>query len=543
MRNTVLGAVLSATTFAFIATFANGGSATWDLNPGSADWFTATNWTPTTVPNGPTDTATFNVSNITSIGVTSRADPPVTELGSLVFNAGASAFTMRIFEAFELDGAGIVNNSGVTQNFFVFSDVFLMRFHNGATAGEQTVFDLSAGFNINSTQISFEDHSSANHGTFNVPGGSNGAYIYFTNNSTADHGTFILGGGSGESDQFIGGHVFFNSTSTAANSTLVANGSHRVGGIGVGATIDFENKATAGNSTLIALGSNDEAGGTIRFHGDSTGGAARVEVFGTGFLDISDHNAPGLTIGSLEGTGNVFLGSNNLTVGSNNLGTTFSGVIQDGGQNGGRGGSLTKIGTGTLALNGTNTYTGNTNVNGGALMIDGSIKSNTFVNQHGTLAGIGTINANITVNRGGTVSPGDAPGTLTVNNYTQRQGGTLLINIAGPNAGQFSVLNVLGTANLNGLLDPVLLNGFVPTIGESFIFLDYGAVTGSLFIFDRNIDSAAEHWDVTYEAKDAILTVALGNVPIPDWGSTFPLFMLSLLGLATYGRLLLCNSR
>ena len=28
--------------------------------------------------------------------------------------------------------------------------------------------------------------------------------------------------------------------------------------------------------------------------------------------------------------------------------------------------------------------------------------------------------------------------------------------------GDFSVLNVLGNANLNGFLEPVLLNGFVP---------------------------------------------------------------------------------
>jgi hypothetical protein len=85
-----------------------------------------------------------------------------------------------------------------------------------------------------------------------------------------------------------------------------------------------------------------------------------------------------------------------------------------------------------------------------------------------------------------------------------------------------------------GFWNPVLLNGFVPTIGESFTFLDYGAVTGSLFIFDRNIDNAAEHWDVTYQSNDAILTVARGNVPVPDNGSTFLLLTLSLLGLVTY---------
>ena len=44
------------------------------------------------------------------------------------------------------------------------------------------------------------------------------------------------------------------------------------------------------------------------------------------------------------------------------MSTTFSGVIQDGGQAGGIGGSLTKIGLGTLALTGPNTYTGRTTI-------------------------------------------------------------------------------------------------------------------------------------------------------------------------------------
>ena len=133
------------------------------------------------------------------------------------------------------------------------------------------------------------------------------------------------------------------------------------------------------------------------------------------------------------------------------------------------------------------------------------------------------------------MSPGDLTGTLTINgNYSQLNqpiAGTLLIDIAGPTPGEFSVLNVLGTANLSGLLDPVLLNGFVPTVGESFTFLNYGAVTGGLFIFDRNIDHAAEHWNVTFASNNAILTVAPGNVPTPDQGSAFLFLTLGLLGL------------
>src|SRR4029453_12834390 len=44
------------------------GGPTWNLNPASGDWNTASNWTPATVPNGPAYTATFDVSNMTFVG-------------------------------------------------------------------------------------------------------------------------------------------------------------------------------------------------------------------------------------------------------------------------------------------------------------------------------------------------------------------------------------------------------------------------------------------------------------------------------------------
>ena len=176
-----------------------------------------------------------------------------------------------------------------------------------------------------------------------------------------------------------------------------------------------------------------------------------------------------MTIGLIAGDEGtiVFLGANNLTVSSNNLSTTFSGVIRDGGENGGTGGSLTKIGSGTLVLTGANTYTGSTNVNPGVLQVDGSINSNTSVHDRGAPAGTGTIYGNVTNTKGGKVGPGDAPGVpgvlTVVHNYTQAQYASLMIQIAGANTGQFSVLDVMGNANLNGYLHPALLSGFVPT--------------------------------------------------------------------------------
>jgi autotransporter-associated beta strand protein len=352
-----------------------------------------------------------------------------------------------------------------------------------------------------------------------------------TNNSASTQHFMTAVGANGE----FGLIVFTNST-TAGTSTTFTNNGGIVSGATGGSTV-FHDSSTAASATLIAnSGTGGGEGGQIFFNEKSTGGTSRVELFGNGSLDISAHAASGVTIGSIEGDGDAFLGANNLTVGSNNLSTIFSGVIQDGGRGGGVGGSLTKVGTGTLDLTGANTYTGNTNINGSVLKVDGSITSNTFVNHHSTLAGTGTIHGNVTNNDFGTVRPGGAlgaPGVLTVvHNYTQTQFATLMIQIAGTSDGQFSVLDVLGNANLNGNLDPVLLNGFVPTIGESFIFLDYASLTGGFSLIQNQVfNNGTERWVVTYQSTYAVLT-ATKNVP--DQGSTFLLLTLGLLGLVTY---------
>ena len=69
--------------------------------------------------------------------------------------------------------------------------------------------------------------------------------------------------------------------------------------------------------------------GGILFKDMSTGGTARVQVSRgfplnapNGYLDISGHQS-GVTIGSLEGDGDVSLGANDLTVGTNNMNTRF----------------------------------------------------------------------------------------------------------------------------------------------------------------------------------------------------------------------------
>src|SRR5215831_13307322 len=96
-----------------VAQTALAGSATWNSSPTSGDWNTAANWTPATVPNSSTAAATFSVSSITNISLSAT-----TQVASITFNAGASAYTISAFATqLLIEGTGVTNNSGVTQNF------------------------------------------------------------------------------------------------------------------------------------------------------------------------------------------------------------------------------------------------------------------------------------------------------------------------------------------------------------------------------------------------------------------------------------------
>ncbi len=65
------------------------GSATWKATPANTDWNSAANWIANGPPNGPADTATFATSNIRRPVISAT-----TEVNGIVFNPGASAFTI-----------------------------------------------------------------------------------------------------------------------------------------------------------------------------------------------------------------------------------------------------------------------------------------------------------------------------------------------------------------------------------------------------------------------------------------------------------------
>ena len=228
--------------------------------------------------------------------------------------------------------------------------------------------------------IYFRSNSTADHGTFNNKGtsvnGALGGTIIFSESSNAGSGVFTNGAVIFESLE--GGATEFHDTSSAMNGTFTTGSGGRTeffelataanavldtdGNPSAGLTA-FRGSSTADNATLIGRANY----GWIVFDDLFTGGTCRVEVFGNGLLDISRHDSPGVTIGSLEGDGNVFLGNNALQVGSNGASTNFSGSIQNGGIGGGSSGSLVKIGSGTLSLSGSNSYVAGTAISQGTL--------------------------------------------------------------------------------------------------------------------------------------------------------------------------------
>ena len=401
-RLRILVVVLSAS-IVFLPVASRADTATWLQNPINDDWNNSANWTAGGPPNSSADVATFAISNQTAISLSAN-----TEVNGIFFNNNANAYRITTGPGLVLtiSGVGIVRNS-------IYSNTFAtgvidgdkpergeVWFTGSASAGSGNSFvnygratnTLSGGRTIffgNSTAGSggltqygptqiggdggralFFDNASA--GSANIgncgdaattaQGDQSGRGVTsFYDNSTA--GNAVIYNVAGEFCGAAGGVTQFLGSSSAGNSSVSCFGSAT--STAPAAEVDFFDNSTAGNASLLAReGSGGGGGGGIYFRDSSAGGQSRIELRGNGFLDISDHDAPGVTIGSLLGTGNIFLGARNLAVSN---GFSFQGVIQDGGEAGGAGGSLTKVGAETLFLENANTYSGGTVVSAGAL--------------------------------------------------------------------------------------------------------------------------------------------------------------------------------
>ena len=294
-------------------------------------------------------------------------------------------------------------------------------------------------------------------------------------------------------------HTYTGLTTVDGNAFLVlGNTGQRLPG----------NVLIQGSGVVDYFGFSDQLADTASVTVNSAGSTITGGSHFAGLELRGNSDRIGALFGSAAGT--VGLGSGVLTVGAGN----FAGVIGDGAVSGaGTGGQLVKNTSGTLTLTGANTYTGNTNINNGTLVLDGSVQSPfVAVNFSGTLMGTGTV-AHTLINAG-VFSPGHSPGTFHIGgNFVQTGAGTTVIEIAGKNPGQHDLITVGGQASLDGSLRIVKLGGARLKVGDKVTFLTaVGSVTGRF----RNVDNAFATGtlvsaNVVYGSNDVSLDFVQGS--------------------------------
>jgi autotransporter-associated beta strand protein len=213
---------------------------------------------------------------------------------------------------------------------------------------------------------------------------------------------------------------------------------------------------------LVDLPINNGANGTLNLNGGTFSATEMTSgnAGGTGTLNLNGGTlvaGNGASLNFLHGltTANVLSGGAVIDSGTNIV--NVSQALLDGTG----GGGLTKLGTGTLRLNGVNTYTGTTLVSAG------------------TLGGTGTIAGPLTVAGTATLAPGASVGTLIVNNNATLGGTTMMELSKNGGVPTSDLLTVSGNLAYGGALTVVLTGTNGLAYNDTFNLFDWGTRSGS----------------------------------------------------------------
>jgi fibronectin-binding autotransporter adhesin len=282
-----------------------------------------------------------------------------------------------------------------------------------------------------------------------------------------------------------------------------------------GSTLEISGGGGLTNFLLTTLtGGKYIVGGTLEFDGANiVTNAANISLSSKTAL-ITDQNG----VNALKNfTTNASQGT--LTLSGNNSLTTAGGSMTNAGLLTIGSGSALTVGNGGLTSTPVNyTQTAGTTTVDGTLTSSTSKTTPTLNLNGGSLLGTGMLAYSSVVDASGTLAPGDSPtktGKLVdTGSYTQDAAGALNIAIGGKTAGtQFDQFNVTKTAALSGTLNLSLINGFVPAIGDTFIILNASSVAGTFSKVNGVAINASEHFQVTFNANDVVLTVVAGAAP------------------------------
>jgi hypothetical protein len=316
----------------------------------------------------------------------------------------------------------------------------------------------------------------------------------FTNQSTIEGAGRI--GGSNPMPIINAGTILANSTSPlliSPNSAGFTNTGKLVVNSGSTLTVGAPFNGLSGTGTLSS--GTYAVTGTLGLPGAIVSNAANVTLTGAS-AEVLDTTTSTNALAAI--TSNATSGTLSLQSGQS-LATTTALT---------NGGKVTVGATSTFKVGGTYKQAA------GTTTVDGTLTAPSgMALEKGGLLGEGTVAAAVT-STAGTVLAGDSstkPGTLTISgSYTQQAKGALDIYVGGTTAGTFGDLAVSNGVLLDGTLSIKLVNGFVPTVGDTFTILTGSAISGTFTTVTGTSINSSEHFEVNYTSTAITLSVVSG---------------------------------
>ena len=310
--------------------------------------------------------------------------------------------------------------------------------------------------------------------------------------------TFYVANQTGSNNATSTGTLNLNSGATLNTGTLVVAYMNYTGGAGsalAGGTININSGATLSAKTLTMQSANHQnglhnaaitlnSGGTLLLGTLSPGPSYAtttnsIALSGT----IKNYDAStNLVINALVGATHSFTlgtGTPAIEIGSGRTGTVSEPMSGTG--------SLDKNGTGALTLPVASTYSGGTTVNSGKLLANNTTGSATgtgtvTVKNSATFGGTGAVSGAVSVESGGTLSPGSTGiESLATGSLTLATGSSLAAEINSA-AGTADLINAFGDVSLGGTLSVSDIAGTQTALftGTKLALINYsGTLTGT----------------------------------------------------------------
>jgi hypothetical protein len=360
-------------------------------------------------------------------------------------------------------------------------------------------------------------------------GGPGGEDAFILNNNIRRGGKGAFGGGGGAAvvnTNARGGVGGYGGGGGGANGLVSGGGAGGFGGGGGGGLAPSPVKSFAGGT-----GSGDVIGGG---GGAGLGGAVFVRQ-GASLIVLDGSVSGGTTspgaAGGGSSTGGEAIGDGVFLAGSMNYVVSTGQTVAIADEIGGGvdvqiTGGLVKSGGGMLTLSGANTYTGETLVSDGRLMVNGSISrdSSVIVAMGGTLGGTGIVYGDVEVLPGGTLAPGVSQGLLNTGSLSLSPISSLLMEINGTTAGSlYDQALVTGTVSLGGATLS-LAGTYLPTLNETFVLIQNDGtdpVAGTFAGLPNNSSFTFNGRTMTIRydggtGNDVVLTATAGVPTAPD---------------------------